>query len=245
MHWVPRWLGVVHAQLTRSFGSRPFSSAEARKALGKNSSRTNLALSRLAQAGWLGRLAQGWYVSIPSAAIRSAMVSDWDIPWNNEACYSALAVAVGGLLEKLGHRRPAIALFGSTARHEYGPESDIDLLVVADFESDDPKQWMESLEPIRAACEAIAFRQWKQTRVVHSVHFVPFRPEQLVDPGPLFLDLTEDAILIEDPQGVLADALGRLRARLKQLGARRLRDSQGFRYWELRPGARAGEVVEV
>jgi uncharacterized protein len=245
MIWVPQWLGRVHAELAESFGYRPFTSVEARRRLGAGSARTNLALSRLARAGWLGHLAQGWYVAIPARAIQSALATGWDVRLKDQDFYPTLGVVVGRILELLGPRLTALALFGSAARGEQRPESDVDLLVVADFDSDQPLTWLESLRPVREVSEAIAFRQWEQSRTYHAVQMVPFRPEQLADPGPLFLDLTEDAILIEDGRGALDQVLARLRSRLERLGARRLRDQLGYRYWELSPSAKAGQTVEV
>lgn len=61
---------------------------------------------------------------------------------------------------------------------------------------------------------------------------------------PLYLDMTEDAILLRDEGGFFAGVLGRLRDRLRQLGAVRRRMGQ-LRYWDLKPDLVAGERIEL
>ncbi|MGB6500291.1 MAG: nucleotidyltransferase domain-containing protein [Thermoplasmata archaeon] len=172
-------------------------------------------------------------MAIPPAAIQSALVNRWDLPLMDRAYFPSLATAVGQLLELLGDRLYSVALFGSAARGEERPESDLDLIVVADFSSGGPARWIEELGSVRAVSEAIAFRQWVQSGEYHAVQLIPYRPEELTDPGPLLLDATEDAILFEDRDGTLASALSNLRGELRRRGAVRLRDSLGFRYWDL------------
>lgn len=61
---------------------------------------------------------------------------------------------------------------------------------------------------------------------------------------PLYLDLTEDAVLVYDREGFFAAVLARLRARLQVLGAVRKRMGQ-VRYWDLKPDWKPGERVEL
>ena len=233
MDWVPRWLGKFHATLVNAFGIQPFSSHEALRVGGRASPSSNLALSRLTKAGWLGRLAHGWYVALPAEAIESALVHPWDAPFRRVDFYPVLGVTVGSLLGRLGSRLDALALFGSAARLDHRPESDLDLVVVADFESGGPDRWLEELRPVLDAADRIAFRQWQLSGSFHGIQLTPFRPEQLADPGPIFLDMVEDAIVIRDRQGSLTTALHEIRKSLGEEGAQRLRDSQGGRFWLL------------
>lgn len=242
MEWVPRWLGVAHAALHRSFATRAFTAREGRRALRQSAARANLTLSRLCRAGWIGRLAHGWYVCVPSSAIRSAILRGWDRRFASADFAPILSVTVGELLDHFAPGRAAIALFGSAARGESRPESDLDLLVVAPFTSRGPVEWLAELRPVVDVAERLAYRQWSRTGAYHSVQLVPARPEDLEDPGLLFLDLTRDACLIEDPNGALRFALKKLKGGLSSSGAERRKDSQGGRYWVLGPPGAADEV---
>lgn len=61
---------------------------------------------------------------------------------------------------------------------------------------------------------------------------------------PLYLDMTEDAVLLHDRGGFFAAVLERLRSRLRRLGA--VRKRMGLvRYWDLKPDLVAGERFEL
>ncbi len=54
-----------------------------------------------------------------------------------------------------------------------------------------------------------------------------------------------DVDLLLDRGGFFAGVLAGLRARLLELGSRRVRMPDGSWYWDLRPGMKHGEVVEI
>lgn len=69
-------------------------------------------------------------------------------------------------------------------------------------------------------------------------------PAELAEPTPPLLDLTEDAVVLEDHGGVLTAALDDLRARLRRLGSRRIWDNEGW-YGDLKPSYRRGGDVAI
>jgi hypothetical protein len=69
-------------------------------------------------------------------------------------------------------------------------------------------------------------------------------PEDVKTASPLMLDLTEDAIILEDRGGVLEAALEDLRRRLRRLGSRRVWSGESW-YWDLKPDYRRGEIIEL
>ena len=60
----------------------------------------------------------------------------------------------------------------------------------------------------------------------------------------VYFDMTDEARLLFDRGGFLAGVLGRLADRLRSLGSRRVRLGDGTYYWDLKPGMRAGDIVE-
>jgi predicted nucleotidyltransferase len=147
------------------------------------------------------------------------------------------------LQDHLGDALVSAVLFGSVARGEAGPHSDIDLLVV-----------VKGLPPSRLARHACldaadsgiepTLRSLRSQGILTDVQPVLKTPEEAERISPLYLDLVEDAVLLFDRGGFFAEILGRLRASLARLGARRVRRGR-FWYWDLKPDYRFGEVFEV
>lgn len=147
------------------------------------------------------------------------------------------------LEEDLGEALRAVVLFGSVARGEAGPGSDIDILIVAD-----------RLAPSRLARQAAVARadaeiepeleRLRREGVWTDVRPILKTPEEAAHATPLYLDMVEDAVLLVDRDGFFAGVLARLRESLRRLGARRVRQD-GFWYWDLKPDYQPGEVFEI
>jgi uncharacterized protein len=143
----------------------------------------------------------------------------------------------------LGDRLISIALFGSVARGDATPTSDIDLLIVA---RDLPagqfarKRLLEaadgSFEPALRSAEAHGI----ETRLARIVR----TPQEAARSIPLYLDLTEDAVLLYDADGFFASVLERVRGALRRLGSRRIWHGKTW-YWDLKPDFQPGDVIEI
>src|SRR5438067_639718 len=62
--------------------------------------------------------------------------------------------------------------------------------------------------------------------------------------GHLHLHLTEDAMILHDRDGFFAGVLDRMRASLRRLGSKRIREGATW-YWDLKPDFEPGEIVEI
>jgi hypothetical protein len=69
-------------------------------------------------------------------------------------------------------------------------------------------------------------------------------PKEAARVIPLYLDLTEDAVLLHDRDGFFAAVLDRVRRSLQRLGARRVRQGRMW-HWDLKPDYRPGDVIEI
>ena len=58
----------------------------------------------------------------------------------------------------------------------------------------------------------------------------------------LYLDMTEEAVILFDRGEFFARVLARLRERLRELGAQRKQLGR-IRYWDLKPDFKPGEVI--
>lgn len=137
-----------------------------------------------------------------------------------------------------GERLVAVVVFGSTGRGTARPDSDIDLLLIADPL---PHGRMCRVREFEAAEKRVT-ELWPGA--VPALSPVFKTPEEVGHGSPLFLDMTEDARILFDRNGFFARHLDGLRKRLAQLGARRIWRGNAW-YWDLKPDYRPGEVFEL
>lgn len=139
----------------------------------------------------------------------------------------------------LGPRLISLALFGSVARGTAHEASDIDLLVVME---DLPRSLRERRQVLLAEWSRLEARQrvgpveW---------NLVVKTPEEARAHSPLYLDLVEEGILVVDRNGFFESVLSAMRARMRELGSRRVFMPDGTWYWDLKPDFRFGDNVEI
>ena len=155
-----------------------------------------------------------------------------------EPFWSALVAAAGAWIES-GERLTSIVLFGSVARREARPTSDIDVLLVAEglprSLADRRRPFLESWERVRAP-RGLPHVDWNL--IVKTQDEARYR-------SPLYLDMVEEGILILDRGRFFEDVLAGMRARMRELGSRRIHLPDGSWYWDLKPDFRWGDVVEI
>jgi predicted nucleotidyltransferase len=162
----------------------------------------------------------------------------------------AMALAhryVAILRDRFGDQLLGVALFGSVARGEANfPGSDIDLLIILEgvqglsfgkridlLQSEENK--LEGTREYRAFLQAFT---WPPSFQEHVLTL-----DELARHSPLLLDLTTDAIILYDT-GVVSIELERLKKRLDELGAKKIRTGTTW-FWILKPDLKLGEVLEL
>lgn len=147
------------------------------------------------------------------------------------------------LRDAFGPRLVSVVLFGSVARGEARPDSDIDLLVVVEDLADGRFARLRSLEPVDRAFQPDLVRLRAAGLTPQVVPVLKSRVEAATI-VPLYLDLVEDGRLLYDRDGFFRSVLDRLVASMRRLGSeRRVRGS--VRYWVLKPDLKPGEVFEL
>jgi len=142
-----------------------------------------------------------------------------------------------------GDRLVACAVFGSVGRGTPRQGSDVDLLLVVRDLPAGRFNRVEEFLPVEARLDpslTAGGDGWPP--IALSPIFKT--PEEVEAGSPLFLDMVEDARILHDANGFLAARLDRLRARLRELGARRIWRGNAW-YWELKPDLRPGEVFSL
>lgn len=128
----------------------------------------------------------------------------------------------------------SVVLFGSHARSEARPESDIDLLIVK-----------KNLPPSRLKRHQLLYHLDRKISEQFSAALSPIllTPEEADLTKPYYLGMLSGCVILFDRDEFFARILHRLQARLAELGAERRFDPDGYEYWILKKDARPGEEI--
>lgn len=150
------------------------------------------------------------------------------------------------LVERLragvGDRLVSVVVYGSRARGTHRADSDLDVLLVI---RDLPRPRAERhalLRPIKQAVD----QEHRQIRGSDPPYlsYLAKTPEEAAYHSPVYLDMTEDAVLVHDRDRFFAGVLDSMRGRMAALGSRRVWLEGGW-YWLLQPDAAWGERIEI
>ena len=229
----PVTIPVAFLRIRDAVGNRPFAPIEVEEPTGKSGVPNYVVLSRLVARGWLLRLGRGRYATADPIVRLEPRLEGKLRPFRQQCYYPILERAVGAILRIYSGALVAVALFGSAARGEAGPESDLDLLVVLDHRFGSLLDDAQTRARVGRSSTELRLEEWERSGHFHPVQVVVAERSDLDRPGPLFLDLPEEARILWDPSGALRESLQRFTSRLRSAGARRRRSRRLGSYWDL------------
>jgi uncharacterized protein len=138
--------------------------------------------------------------------------------------------------QRFGSDLMSVVLFGSRARGEARPESDIDLLVVI---RGLPGRRFERYQGWRDLARSVSPEFGRDAAPIL------LTPEQAGQVKPYYLGMLSGHEILFDREGFFAGVLDRLRRRLVELGSRRYVDPDGYEYWDLKPDWKPGDIVRL
>lgn len=154
-----------------------------------------------------------------------------------------LSALVDACRHTYGDRLEGLVAFGSVARGVATPESDIDVLLIAEplprgrfARMDEFRAVEQTLEPDLAR----AARRGVHTRLSPLL----VTPSELRQLGFLLFDIACDGVVLYDRSGRVAAALAQVRRELEERGVER-RSLHGSPYWVLPPPPSPGAPVEL
>ncbi len=136
----------------------------------------------------------------------------------------------------------SFAVFGSVARGEARPDSDIDILIVhKEVDYNPTGRFVDILYQLKRGDE---YKRLKE-RGLNPDPYPVFMTEKRLWQNPhILLDLLDEGIILYDT-GLLRERLEALRRRLSELGSRKVFLEDGRWYWDLKPDWKPGEVIEL
>lgn len=134
-------------------------------------------------------------------------------------------------------------MFGSVGRGTPRPDSDIDLLIVAEGLPDGRMKRVARFADVEASLQPL-LQELSEAGITAELSPVLKTPAEVLRGSPLLLDMTDDARILYDRNGFLRSALDALKARLASLGARRIFIGNAW-LWDLKPDFKPGEVIEL
>ncbi len=212
--------------------------------------KANLILSMLARHGWLRREAKGVYCPVePEEVVRKVAIMNevrknlGEIPQRGYA--GVLARFMELAVERYGERLMSAVVFGSVARGDATPTSDIDLLLVIE-------RLPESLGTRYAEAAGLKREFYGSPEYVENllrglsspVSLVLLTPDEAKGFHSVYLDMTLHRRVLYDGDGFMMEVLSRLSERLEGLLSERL-TVEGKPVWVVKPGLRRGEVVSL
>jgi len=147
------------------------------------------------------------------------------------------------LREEFGDNLVSVVLYGSVARGDYRPDSDIDLLLIFEelprgaFARRDMVSWLER-EVEGEIPQRLEEGQY------HGFTTILKTREEARHTVPYYLDMTTDAVILYDKDHFFSGVLDRLRARMKELGSKKVYIGDKW-YWDLKPNLEFGEIIEL
>ena len=152
------------------------------------------------------------------------------------ALHDDLRRYVAALERRFGDDLVSVVVFGSRARGDARPESDIDVLLVV---RGLPRNRFERYGGIRDLARQVS------GEFAIGVAPILLTPEEAQQVKPYYLGMLSGHVILKDADAFFAGVLGHLRRRLAELGSRRYVDKDGYEYWDLKPDWKPGDVVEL
>ena len=159
-------------------------------------------------------------------------------------CFQEVVAALRSTcVQHYGERLVTVGVFGSVGRDTPGPYSDVDTLIIANPLQRGRGARLRDFDAVEAELSevlAAVARRGCHTTISPIIK----TPAEAAAGSLLFLDMIEDLRLLYDRDGFFQNHLDGFAARLRRLGASRVR-RDGTWHWDLKPDYRPGEVFEL
>jgi predicted nucleotidyltransferase len=237
-------MAKTYSKLLLRFGLGKFRALEALGIIGAKN--PYLILHRLCRNGYLVRVSRGVFrASHPTVLVLEMAGFRWRDKIVQKDYLDFLELLVARIVEGFWDKLASLVIFGSIAAGRARAESDVDVLVVAEELPESYTDRLRLWREIVAGLESERLRLWREKGLYPLIDPILLTTSEAKRIQPFYLDLLDNAVIIYDKDEFMHRVLEELRARLKALGAIKVKLPNGSWYWIIKPSARHGEVIEV
>jgi len=247
--WIPKWLGEIYSRLFVHFELELFTFNQAKSILSMSEGKLSVAFSKLHSRRLMTifersvprvyRLMDPEFLAFTASEILKNVQM---IP--QERYLRLIFLCFREILRARDIELTSFAIYGSVARGTAKKNSDIDVLLVSEsFQGSlgSRLEWLCELE--ESLQDEI---NWLSEQGIHThLSYYPLRKEEAELIPLLFLDMTEEAIILYDKGRFLESLLLELKSKLIKRGVRRIFIDDEHWYWDLKPDYKFGELIEV
>ncbi len=245
--WVPRWLGECYSKLFARFGQELFTFQQARELLFVGETKLAVAFSKLHSKRVLLVFGHGkprlYRLLDPENFILLASEAVTNLDRVPQERYLRLVCDCFRRTSEVVNVE-AFAVYGSVARGGATVNSDVDVLLISEDLSGSLGSRMGKLHAIEEACQG-ELGWLRRHGIFTGLSLYPLKKGEAQRLPSLFLDLTEEAVILHDKDRFLERTLLELKTKLLKMGARRVFINKERWYWDLKPDYKFGETVAV
>jgi predicted nucleotidyltransferase len=161
----------------------------------------------------------------------------------NEILKAITKKYVSLIKQELEDNLVSIVLFGSVARGEATPHSDIDLFIVCENLPQGRMKRRFLFEDIKNKLQNDLEKLWKQEIYTDFIELI-YTKDEAKRFRFLYLNMLEDAIILYDKENFIKNLFNKLRYQLNILGTQ-CKTLGKIRYYVLKPDLKIGEVIEL
>jgi len=148
------------------------------------------------------------------------------------------------LRSSMGDNLISVVLYGSYARKQIGPESDVDILIIADGLPRSTLERQIFLTKIFNEIEDHLRQTLYPTGLFPYISAILKTPQEANCVSRIYFDMIDEARIFFDRGDFFKSVLQKVKKRLEELGAKRVQVGKMW-YWDLKPDYRPGEIFEL